>query len=479
MLGRPTVGYVAEHEEGPHGTDERARAIGQKTLMPECKTLMGGAMKRVVLWIAVGVIGLSVFCSLETCLAGGFDNGIIGPRGSAMGTAFAGLADDPTAIFYNPAGVALLDRDRGLSVTVRYSTTDLKFNYTDGRTTSPGETGGTSTLVGVIPDIFYYQQFKTKIGTFSAGVGLYIPYGGLAGSWDRDVFGIAMDQMMAVTSLTPSFSWAITPKVAIGAGMNVYFTFMRSKLTFDKIPLGSFLPDLAEVLPYIPLKFREDSYAYGFSLGYNVGILYKPLDWLSLGFTVRSGSKVEIDGPADLILYLKDPLTVYLESDMTTEFTLPYLFVWGISLRPIPSLILVGDLQLNPWSTLDEIKVTFERFNLTQASKTGYEDTVKFMLGLEYTFKKHFSVRAGYMYTPKNVKNPMFLSYQSWDTDVHNFSFGFGYKWTNFSAHFLAMISPGTITHKPFDDPLDPDQKPAGDYSLFNQTYGVGCLWYF
>jgi long-chain fatty acid transport protein len=436
-------------------------------------------MRRLCLFLFLSVLCFTACLRDEECLAGGFDNGIIGPRGSAMGTAFAGLADDPTAIFYNPAGVALLERDRGLSVTVRYSTTDLKFEYPEGRTSASGNTGGTATLVGVIPDIFYYQQFPTKLGKISAGLGIYIPYGGLAGSWDREVFGVAMDQMMAIASLTPSFSWAITPKVAVGAGMNVYFSFMRSKLTFDKIPVGSFLPDLAEVLPYVPLKFRQDSYAYGFSLGYNVGVLYKPSDWLSLGFTVRSGSKIKIDGPADLYVYLKDPLTVFLESDMTTEFTLPYLFVWGIALKPMPNLILVGDLQLNPWSTLDEIKVTFDRFHLSQASKTGYEDTVKFMVGAEYSFKKHFSVRLGYMYTPKNIKDPQYLSYQSWDTDVHNVSFGFGYKWTNFSAHFLAMISPGTWTTKPLDDPLDPDQKPAGDYSLLNQTYGVGCLWYF
>ena len=436
-------------------------------------------MKRVGVLIALAVIGTTVCAPGETCRAGGFDNGIIGPRGSAMGTAFAGLADDPTAIFYNPAGIALLERDRGLSVTVRYSTTDLKFKCAEGRTTLSGKDGGTSTLVGVIPDIFYYQQFRSKFGTISAGIGVYVPYGGLAGSWDRDVFGLAMDQIMAVASLTPSFSWAITPKIAIGAGMNIYFSFMRSKITFDKIPVGSFLPDLAEVLPYVPLKFRQDSYAYGVSLGYNTGILYKPLDWLSLGFTVRSGSKVSIDGPADLILYLKDPLTVYLESDMTIEFTLPYLFVWGVAVRPTPNLTLAVDVQYNPWSTLDEIKVTFERFHLTQASKTGYEDTVKFMVGAEYAFKEHFSARLGYMYTPKNIKDPIYLSYQSWDTDVHNFAFGFGYKWTNFSAHFLAMISPGTWYTKPFDDPLDPDQKPAGDYSLLNQTYGVGCIWYF
>ena len=426
------------------------------------------------------VLCLPIWAPGEDCLAGGFDNGIIGPRAPGTGTAFAGLADDPSAIFYNPAGVALLERDRGLSVTVRYTTTDLKFNFTDDRTTPSGKTGGKSTLVGVIPDIFYYQQFDTKYGKFSAGIGFYIPYGGLAGTWDRDVFGVEMDQIMAIASLTPSFSWAITPKIAIGAGMNLYFTFMRAKLTFDQIPLGSFLPPDGPNLPnYIPLKFRQDSYSWGLSLGYNVGIMYKPSDWLSMGFTVRSGSKVKLDGPADWILYLNDPLAVYLESDVRTEFTLPYLFVWGIAVRPIPNLTLIGDLQLNPWSTLSEIKVTFNRFNLTQGTPTGYEDTVKFMLGAEYAFKQHFSVRLGYMYTPKNIKDPRFLSYQSWDTDVHNFSFGFGYKWTNFSAHFLTMLSPGEWYHKPEDDPGDPIGKPAGKYSLFNQTYGVGCLWYF
>ena len=111
---------------------------------------MGGTMKNVGVLIALAMIGSIVFVSAETCMGGGFDNGIIGPRGSSMGTAFAGLADDPTAIFYNPAGVALLERDRGLSLTVRYSTTDLKFNYTDDRTTPSGKTGGKSTLVGVI-----------------------------------------------------------------------------------------------------------------------------------------------------------------------------------------------------------------------------------------------------------------------------------------------------------------------------------------
>jgi len=111
------------------------------------------SMRRLSLFLFLSVLWFTACLPQEECLAGGFDNGIIGPRGSAMGTAFAGLADDPTAIFYNPAGVALLERKRGLSVTVRYSTTDLKFEFPEGRTTPSGKTGGKSTLVGRIAEV--------------------------------------------------------------------------------------------------------------------------------------------------------------------------------------------------------------------------------------------------------------------------------------------------------------------------------------
>jgi long-chain fatty acid transport protein len=418
-------------------------------------------------------------------MAGGFDNGIVGPRASAMGTAFAGLADDPSAIFYNPAGVALLDRRQGLSVTARYSTTDLKYRFPEGHTSPSGKTGGTSTLQGVLPDLFYYRRFFDR---FSAGIGIYVPYGGLAGSWDRDVFGLEMDQFLAVASVTPSFAVAVTPRFAVGAGLNVYFGYMKSKTRGDRIPLGLFLPEAAASLPdlpvfdlirYIPLRFEQDFHAKGFFLGYNVGALYRPTKWLSLGLSMRSATDAKLTGPADIVVYLRDPLALCLHSDLEVRFDLPYLVTGGIALRPARGLVLAGDVQYNGWGRTEEIRITFEELRFTQAVRTGYEDTVKFMLGAEYSLRSHWSLRFGYMYTPKNLEDISFLSYQSWDTDVHNFACGIGYAWTNLSVHLLAVISPGVWREKGFDDRADPVGRPAGQYTLFSQTYGAGCLWYF
>jgi long-subunit fatty acid transport protein len=227
------------------------------------------------------------------------------------------------------------------------------------------------------------------------------------------------------------------------------------------------------------LSFEQEFYAKGFPIGYNVGILFKPVKQLSLGISMRSGSDVTLEGPSDIIVHLVNPLAIYIDSDLNIKYKLPYLVVGGVAFRPLPDLVLVADVQYNGWGRLSDIRLTFEKLNFTVVQKTGYEDTVKFMVGGEYTFLTHYSVRLGYMYTPNSIKHEEVLSYQSWDTDMHNFSFGIGYSWTRLSVYGVAMVSPGKWNVKHFDDPHDPIGKPGGEYTTFNQTYGIGCLWYF
>ena len=111
-------------------------------------------MRRTCLLLFLTTVCFTLCVHGERCMAGGFDNGIIGPRAPAMGTAFTGLADDPSAIFYNPAGVALLERKQGVSTTVRYNTTELKYEFPEGRTSPTGKDDGTADLMGIIPDIW-------------------------------------------------------------------------------------------------------------------------------------------------------------------------------------------------------------------------------------------------------------------------------------------------------------------------------------
>ncbi len=418
-------------------------------------------------------MGLLLTGGATSVLAGGWDNGIVGLRAPGMGTAFTGLADDPSAIFYNPAGISLLEQRQGMSGSIRYNATYLRY-----RPLSEGEgRQGRSFMMGIIPDFFYYRQLRTKAGKVSVGFGLYVPYGGEAGTWSPEVFGVDMNQFMAIGSLTPSVSWAITPRLALGVGFNLYIGFMKSRQIFDQIPVGLFLPN--PPIDYVPLRLDQKFYVKGFPLGYNVGVLYRPHKKLSFGVAMRSGSHATLKGSSNTIVYLADPLALYVHSDLTIKFRLPYLVTAGVAYRPSSNLVFVGDIQYNGWGRLKGLELTFKQLGISQVSATGYKDTVKFMLGAEYTFLAHYSVRVGYMYTPSNIGDKRALSYQSWDTDVHNVSCGFGYTWDSFSIYGVAVISPGEWDRKGFSDPGDPVGKPAGKYTIFNQTYGLGCVWYF
>lgn len=49
-------------------------------------------------------------------MGGGWNNTLIGCRAIAIGETFAGIADDSSAIFYNPAGLAFQQKNVALSI---------------------------------------------------------------------------------------------------------------------------------------------------------------------------------------------------------------------------------------------------------------------------------------------------------------------------------------------------------------------------
>ena len=52
-----------------------------------------------------------VLIFISGCLfAGGWNNTLMGCRAVALGAAFAAIADDPSAIYYNPAGMVFQEK---------------------------------------------------------------------------------------------------------------------------------------------------------------------------------------------------------------------------------------------------------------------------------------------------------------------------------------------------------------------------------
>src|SRR5262245_17150215 len=89
------------------------------------------------------------------------------PEAIARGNAFAATADNPSAIYYNPAGITQIEGQQ-IRVGGYFVSADTKF-------TGPAGTAQTDTTLQPVPQIYYV--YSPKDSQLSFGLGLYAPYG--------------------------------------------------------------------------------------------------------------------------------------------------------------------------------------------------------------------------------------------------------------------------------------------------------------
>lgn len=100
--------------------------------------------------LAAAVVGL---LASAPAFPSGFQVMTQGAKATGMGLAFAGIADDPSAIFYNPAGIGFQDHfsvELGAAVLSRASTDFTGANPFPG----PGATGSVQKQVFALPNVY-------------------------------------------------------------------------------------------------------------------------------------------------------------------------------------------------------------------------------------------------------------------------------------------------------------------------------------
>jgi long-chain fatty acid transport protein len=135
-----------------------------------------------------------------------------GGRGPALAGAFAALADDASAAYYNPAGVALGDRVR-LLAGYSFGLPRLAF---DGRGAAaetargvtlglaiPREVEGTTLAFGVA--LYFPDQRVVRIHALPAAVPRFVQY----------------DNRLHRIAIHPALAWRPTPWLAVGAGVSI------------------------------------------------------------------------------------------------------------------------------------------------------------------------------------------------------------------------------------------------------------------
>jgi len=114
----------------------------------------------------IGVLGLIM---LSTSVFGsGFETHEQGAKAVAMGGAFTAEADDPSAVFYNPAGITQLEGTQaslGVSVIRPYGKFQSNGNPAMG--SLPGDTTSNKTRYYFIPNDYITYKLGTHFGSLT------------------------------------------------------------------------------------------------------------------------------------------------------------------------------------------------------------------------------------------------------------------------------------------------------------------------
>jgi len=372
------------------------------------------------------ILGLS-----SLALANGLNLNSLGSRALSMGGAFVGLADDYSAIFWNPAGMAQFDkRYLGFYGTdvIPSGSYLLQVPAPAGLlTVVDAKTQSKHYLSGLLA---YYQPINEYL---VAGVGVYIP-SGLGSSWDgNDFAGLSnnvayeWESKIGLVTISPGVSYKINDMISVGATLNINYGMFSMKRWAGNTAID-------HPVQVIDLGQNEMNLK-GWGFGATAGVLVKASDMLSFGATIRTPNRVKFSGDASLsnvdLLGFKESSEA---ETVSPHLTFPLWIAGGVAFRPLSGLTLTGDLQWTQWSTLDQIELKFiDPYWSLFMTATGenkmhleWKDALQIRFGAEYWLRENLAIRGGYYYdptpTPDKTMNFLLPSYT-----FNVFTLGLGY----------------------------------------------------
>lgn len=324
-----------------------------------------GLMKRCPL-----IFGLAFFMMVSGLWAGGWNNTLMGARAMALGGAFVGLADDPSAIYHNPAGVVFQDENFNFSVDGFYIWPTHDF------TTNLG-VNAQSKFNSALPQIFFTYRMNERI---TIGFGAYVPYAGAGVDWEKADLGVPLKSYMAVISLTPTVAYQVSEKLSVGINLNFY----RGILDLE-----------TEMEGFGPINSEER----GSSITAGFGLMYRPSDRIGIGLSVRGPTTMNLSGKTSITFSLPGLGIFNLKLDSETRFKLPWDLELGFSYRIADNLVLTAGAQYTLWSALDEVEKTIKNVpvmgDIRELEDMNFDDILILHAGLEYVLPGGIALRGG------------------------------------------------------------------------------------
>jgi len=365
------------------------------------------------------------------------------PEGIARGNAFVATADNPSAIYYNPAGITQIDGSV-LSVGLYLISTDVRYNSAAG-------SASTDDTPQAVPQIYYV--YSPADSDFSFGLGVYAPYGlGIDYGRFTPFPTSAQDADLIYATVNPVVAWEILPGFSLAGGLTLNQSEVRLERRIGLVPHDEF-------------QFEGD----GFAAGFNLGALWQPSEKWSFGLNYRSPTEIDYDGRS-----ITAPVPPFGGGTPTeASLTFPQYIVGGVSYRPTEDWNFEFNLDWTDWDSVND-SVFVGTFGGNQTFPFRYESGFMYEFGVTRQICNGYFVSAGYIYSENSVPDETFTPLNP-DSDLHLGSIGFGHRGEKIGwaiGYHFAYNGGRTVTGN-----LNPTVN--GEYETLNHAVNVSMRYNF
>jgi long-chain fatty acid transport protein len=332
-----------------------------------------------------------------------------GTRSFAMAGAFVAVADDPSAMFWNPAGLAFQD-DKGTQVMMGAILIAPQQTFY-GEPPYPGEGYSTEQK----DQIFFppHFQFVTPLGERTTfGFAVQIPFG-LGTYWDDDHAGRFLSKRVDLMAydLTPNLAFDLTDNLALGVGVDYRISSISLTRNVPLVdPFSQQVVDVAQTHIYTD-GVGNDGW------GWHAGLLAKLGKGLSFGLNYRSSITVDYEGYADFFQFstgnpeldqiVAQTIPFGETISGTTQIEFPDFWIAGLAWTG-ERVIISAEWGRMGWSSFQELALTFTDYpEFNESIPENYHDADQYRLGFEYRASQSLALQLGTLYdeTPQPQAN--------------------------------------------------------------------------
>lgn len=355
-------------------------------------------------------------CAASAAHAAGFM--LTEQSAGALGRAYAGVGVDGTdlsGVYYNPATMTL---HPGTQIQAGFVAVglDLAFEGT-GDYSHVSENGQYNTQA--IPHGYISHQISDSMWV---GLAMTVPFG-MGTEYDDDwrFANRGISAEVLTFDFNPNVAWKVSDKLSLGAGMSIQYAAADLKMRDNAVPGNNALTMNGEV--------DADSWAWGF----NLGLMWSPLENLRFGLSYRSKINHNADGDftvdnlklmgqsttpemVDQILGGHGTYATMLNAalgthDATATISTPAWLMATAAWDVNDLLSLYATFRWTDWSSFDTLDIHSSALVTTNGVKTvenHWQDTYLVSVGADLRFTNWWTFRAGIGYETSAVDDPKY-----------------------------------------------------------------------